>query len=570
MPKLNFFHFLIAILFPLFCSAQTVFESEQVNFLPVDQAFELQDPILKNNTIIIRWLIKPDYYLYRNKLLFKIDSQELGNESIRIHSGTTIQDPLFGKVEVYEDSLTVLLEVKNFANTEEQSIEVNYQGCAKKGLCYPPQKRTKLVLRNDNGLTKKDSFFDNKSLLVLSGTFFVLGLLLAFTPCVLPMLPILSAVLLGLNKQTNKLNTSILCTVYVVSMALTYATFGALVATVGDGVQSLIRQDLIIGILVIFFLFMAVMTYIDFRLPVFAKFNNRVIQLSSAKLSGPIVTSASMGSLSAFVATPCVTPPLAAALAFILQTKSTSIGFVTLFFLGLGMGAPMLLLGSSLKFLIPKSGKWMLEIKNILSFILFGTAIWFADRIIKDSIIFIMWGGFTLLALIFFLIRYKKSNLGTASRVVPLIAIGLAVVNCGIVFSDFDYFKTSKQVQNQSIPPPDWANKASVSDVYDHITINQKYQKDTLIKFSADWCIECKHIETMILTSEEVIKNLENFVLVSIDVTEMNQDHTFLLKKFSVYGPPAFLVLDSTNFSVKARFVGSMDEKQFLDLLNFN
>ncbi|OUU75306.1 MAG: hypothetical protein CBC29_03150 [Methylococcaceae bacterium TMED69] len=569
MYRLKFLFFLTTtFLISFLCSAQSIFESQKSDFLPVDEAFKLQAPLIKNETIIISWLIESGYYLYRDKFRFKFNDPNFTIQAVKIPSGQTIEDPQFGLVEIYNDSVTVLLEIEQRSKKEEIELEISFQGCAVKGLCYPPQKRNLLVSRSDNGESEIDSV-GTENVLVLTGTFFLFGLLLAFTPCVLPMLPILSAVIIGLKNKANNSSLS-LATAYVVSMALTYATFGALVASLGGGVQTIVRQDYIIIFLAVFFIAMAMATVSNFSFSLITKINSKFIELSKAKSFGPFFTASIMGSVSAFIATPCVTPPLAAALGFILQTKSILLGFLALFFLGLGMGAPLILLGSSFNYLIPQSGKWMLEIKNLLAVVLLGTAIWFLERIIDNSIMFTIWTIYTLTAIIFFTVRSRRYKQEKASRLVFLIVLIVLLFNYGIIFKNSNYLSNYQATVEGSLFEGNWVNKTNVEDLKNHIQTNRENHDTALVKFYADWCIECKHIENNILTDIDVREKLNQFILVNIDVTEMTKDHNDLLKKYILYGPPAFLILDSRELTVLKKSVGSLDKDSMLEFLRVN
>ena len=555
---------LTTLLAPFFCSAQFLFETKKPNFLPVDEAFSLQNPLLKNDTIIVSWQIAPGYYLYRDKLEFKSMGKNFSIQSVKTPSGQSIEDPQFGLVEIYKESVTALLKIKQLSKKEEIKLEVSFQGCAVAGLCYPPQQRELLVSRAGNDESEID-FFGQENILVLTGTFFLFGLLLAFTPCVLPMLPILSAVIIGLKNATNT-SSSYLATAYVVSMALTYAIFGALVASVGEGVQTIVRQDYIIIFMALFFVVMAIVTVSNFSFSLTTKINSKFIELSRAKSFGPLVTASIMGSVSAFIATPCVTPPLAAALGFILQANSISLGFLALFSLGLGMGAPLILLGSSFNYLIPRSGRWMLEIKNLLAVILLGTAVWFLERILIQSTMFVIWTIFTLSAIIFFSIRFANYRREKAGQLVSIIALVVLLFNYGnTLLNNLNFsLRYHEDMDNKNVML-EWNSRNNIEDLFNYIRLNQKEHNVALVKFYADWCIECKHIENNILTDKEVVENLSQFILINIDVTEMTKDHNDLLKKYSLYGPPAFLILDSTELTVLKKSVGSLDKNRCLN-----
>ena len=568
MHTLRILLFLIMFLLSVPSSAQSIFDNQRPEFLPVDKAFSLQAPLIKNDTIIVSWLIEPGYYLYRDKLGFKNMGQNFTVQSVQIPSGQIIEDPQFGLVEIYEDSVTALLKIRQFSKKGDIKLEISFQGCAIAGLCYPPQKRNLLVSRSVNNDLHTD-FFGNENILVLTGTFFLFGLLLAFTPCVLPMLPILSATIIGLKNETNK-NSLQLSAVYVVSMAMTYAIFGALVASLGGGVQTIVRQDYIIIFLALFFVVMAILTVSNFSFSLINKINSKFIEFSRTKSFGPIFTASIMGSVSAFIATPCVTPPLAAALGFILQTKSISLGFLTLFFLGLGMGAPMFLLGSSFNYLIPKSGKWMLEIKNLLAFILLGTAIWFLERILVNSTMFIIWTIFTLSAIIFFTARFLSYKQEKTSRLAFTFVLTAILINYGNILNDLNYsFNYHMEDDNDNFTR-EWKSETNIKDLLTYIRANKENHDFVLVKFYADWCIECKHIENNILTDKEVVENLGQFILINIDVTEMTNDHSDLLQKYLLFGPPAFLILDSRELTVLKKSVGSLDKNSMLKFLRLS
>ena len=315
---------------------------------------------------------------------------------------------------------------------------------------------------------------------------------------------------------------------------------------------------------------MAILTAFNFSFSIINKLNSRFIELSKVKSFGPLATASIMGSVSAFIATPCVTPPLAAALGYILQANSIILGFTTLFFLGLGMGAPLIVFGSSFNYLIPKSGKWMLEIKNLLAFALLGIAVWFLERILENSITFTIWTVYTLSTFIFFIVRFIKFRREKASQIVSLISIIALSFNYGIIFMNSNYFPSFQTEVSDNSLAGNWVDKASYESLIDYIKANQENHDAAIVKFYADWCIECKHVEKNILTDREVIEKLNQFVLINVDVTEMTNEQNDLLKKYQLYGPPAFVILDSNEFTIMKKSVGSIDKKSMLEFLSFD
>ena len=545
--------FLKKILLILALVSASVFAAP--DFLPPEKAFRVEATWLENsNQIEIEFHPAKGYYIYQESLKFQAGSQAGKLDGIKpsLPLGVEKFDETFQKkMQVYRQPFMVLLGVKPQAGSP-MHIEVTLQGCAEAGICYPPMTLPFLltgpgvkaapipeVLEGSAAISKRaefsltdlwrerddvnaiNRFLENTSTTYLFLAFFILGLALAFTPCVLPMLPILSSVIFGAQggKAVSKRRASVLALSYVLGMALVYALAGVLMAALGGSVQRALQSPFALAAFALLLLALSGSLFglYDLRLP--QSWHQHVDRLAGRHQGGNMFGAFALGGISTLVASPCITAPLAGVLAFIAQTGSMSLGAGLLFVMALGMGLPLLLIAVEARILIPSTGIWMIWLQRTLGVLLVATAAWIASPLLQ------------------------KNEGVSATKT----ANGQSVHQVGDL--SFIVIQSPAQLDEQLI-------KA------------KEEKKIVLLDFYADWCISCKEMEVSTFANPEVSKQLKQFVLIQADVTKNSADNQALLKRFGLFGPPGILIFNSDSEEQKdQRVIGFMPPQRFMERL---
>ena len=551
MRMLSFLKILIALLVLL---AAQVFAAQ--DFLPPEKAFRVEATWLENsNQIEIEFIPAKGYYIYQESLKFDvgIEASKLYKISPALPLGIEKFDETFQKkLQVYKQPFMVLLAVKPVAGNPIHA-EVTLQGCAEAGICYPPMtlkfllagpgvkaapipevldgQKTQSPSQGDFSLAdlwrERDDvnaigrFLANTSTAYLFLAFFVLGLALAFTPCVLPMLPILSSIIFGSQggKTISKPRASLLALSYVLGMALIYALAGTLMAALGGSVQRVLQSPvaLIAFALLLLALSGSLFGLYELRLP--NSWHQHVDKLAGRQKGGSVFGAFALGGISTLVASPCITAPLAGVLAFIAQTGSMSLGAGLLFVMALGMGLPLLFIAIEARILIPSTGIWMIWLQRTLGVLLVATAAWIASPLIQ-----------------------KTDQVGSEKTI-----NGQKVHQVGDLSFLIIHSPAELDVQ---------------------LTKAKQEQKLVMLDFYADWCISCKEMELNTFANAEVSKELKQFVLLQADVTANSPDNQALLKRFNLFGPPGILIFNQNSEELKAqRVIGYMPPQRFIERL---
>lgn len=559
--------------------------TQTASFLPVDEAFQatawIENSSLADDTgtLFIHWQIAPDYYLYKHRLKF---TQLHSGNSVEalIPAGEAKHDEYFGDVEVYYHQLAISLPTS--ALDEENVIKVGFQGCADAGLCYPPQTlylerhNQTLTLTNSspagtttekNTLTTapglQQSFTEilaSASLISIIGVFFLAGLALTFTPCVLPMIPIVSSIVLGQSGRPNRWRAFSLSLTYVLAMAGTYALAGTLTGYFGAGLnlqlklQSPLMTFTIAALFVVFAL--AMLGLYELRLP--TALQNRLHQISLNQRGGTYIGVALIGVISTLIVSPCVTAPLAGALVFISSTGDPLLGGMALLSLGLGMGLPLLLIGTFGTQLLPKTGQWMNQVKVLFGVLLLGLAIWMLDRILPASFTLMLWiallGSYALHLGATKLLRGKLSTL-------PLIGLFLMLFNGLLVFNATQgHYNPFTPFKAWSKPTADlqFLHADNLQDIK-KILREQNSGRIAMLDLYADWCISCLVLEQEVFTTPAVNAQLQKLILIRADITQGTAQHQQLLKHFGLFGPPSLLFFDGQQELRDQRIQGEVD-----------
>ena len=534
-------------------------QSLAADFLPPEKAFVVQAAWQENsNEIAVELSPAKGYYIYRQSLQFRAGANE---KKLLIYAPTLPQgiekfDATFQKkLQIYKQAFTVLFNVKNEAN-QPIHLEVELQGCAEAGICYPPMTLTFLLTgpgvkaapipdaleattlsnqvspsdsslldlwRERDDINAINHFLENTSSTYLFFAFFVLGLALAFTPCVLPMLPILSSVVFGTqnNQAISKARAAVLAMSYVLGMALVYALAGVLMAALGGSVQRVLQSPIALFSFACLLIGLSGSLFGLYHLRLPHSWHQHIDRLAGRQKGGSIFGAFALGGISTLVASPCITAPLAGVLTFIAQTGSMSLGAGLLFVMALGMGLPLLFIAIEARILIPSTGMWMVWLQRALGVLLVATALWIAAPIFQKT-------G---------LVGNEQSLNGEVSR-----SIGGRL--------HFTIIQSPADLDRELI-------KAKAEN------------KLLLLDFYADWCISCKEMELNTFSNPEVSKELERFVLLQADVTKNTSDNQALLKRFDLFGPPGILLFDpNTQAEIKnQRIVGYMPPERFLQRL---
>jgi len=541
------------------------------DFLPADQAFVFSTSSPSAERIVLRWDIADDYYLYRDKLKIRALTPDVQLGTPRMPPGETKHDEYFGEQVVYHSDMQADVPVVAAAGTREVLLEVVYQGCADAGLCYPPiHKRITVKLASAQAAaassqapaagafhSEQDSLAGvilGDSLFKAIVKFFGYGLLLALTPCVWPMVPILSGIIVGAGagRPVSRGRAFSLSLAYVLGMALTYTIAGAAFAAAGQQAQAFFQKPWIIVGFAALFVWLALGMFGLFTLQMPAAIQSRVASLSNQQKQGTLVGTAIMGALSSLIVTACVAPPLIAALAVISQSGDVLRGGAALFALSLGMGAPLLLVGASAGQFLPKAGPWMDAVKNAFGVLMLGVAIWILGRVLPGPVTLGLWAvlafvsGYCLLtmgdrdvrkgltavrrgcgalAVVYGVILLVGALSGRADPLQPLAGIGRAATGPATAAEASVGFKRIK----------------STADLEREVAAAKAAGRPVMLDFYADWCVSCKEMEKLTFTDAAVRVELARAVLLQADVTANDADDQALLQRFGILGPPTIV-----------------------------
>jgi thiol:disulfide interchange protein DsbD len=554
------------------------------DFLPPDQAFRFAALADGSDRVRLSWQIADGYYLYRARIKVSTTSKQAQLGATQFPPGQVKNDEYFGRQEVYHHELTATVPVaRAAAGTLELPLQVTYQGCADAGLCYPPiTKPVSVTLSADKagagggsaapgtpagGDAEQSRFvalFSGNIFLMLGG-FYVAGLLLAFTPCVLPMVPILSGIIAGGGGNVSAGRGFALSLSYVLGMSVTYTAAGVAGAAMGKEVQALFQTWWVLALFAAIFVAMALSMLGLFTVQMPAAVQSRLAALSNRQSAGNFGGVAVMGALSALIVTTCVGPALVAALLVISQTGQLVRGGAALFAMSLGMGTPLLIVGASAGKLLPKAGAWMELVKKLFGVMMLAVAAWMLARIVPDRVALVLWAVPALLL---------AWLLWTGTRSVPgakwgLRAAGMLAALYGVALTAGSALGGTDPLA----PIPALAAKthelpfrriSSVADLDREVAAAHASGRSVLVDFSADWCTSCKEMERYTFTDPTVQAALAGTVLLRADVTRNDADDQALLKRFGIFGPPtiAFYGVDGQE-RARYRVVGYMKADAF-------
>ncbi|RBP27890.1 thiol:disulfide interchange protein DsbD [Marinobacter pelagius] len=578
------------------------------DFLPVDEALPF-NYTTDQGAVTLNWNITPGHYLYQNRVAISAvtDGVTVGNPSFSLQ-GETTTDEFFGEVTVFYEPVAARVPVTLPEGVREATLEVTYQGCAEAGLCYPPQTREVLYYPggddagptntassgstagtsgpatssgpagsiDTNSATGLAGFLSEQSVLVIAGLFFLLGLGLTFTPCVLPMVPIISTLVSGHNTRTTG-HALMLSGSYVLGMALTYAAAGVLTGLLGASfnLQAQLQSPWVLGIFATLFVVFALSMFdlFEIQLPRFIRdpLNNASHKLTGSRVAGIF----GIGALSALIVSPCVSAPLAGSLLYISTTQNAVTGGIALFALGLGMGVPLILVAVGGRKLLPTSGHWMTAVKHFYGVMLLAVAIWLVERLVPAWVALTLWGlliaitGVQLGAFDAARAGWQRTRKGLG---LIMFAYGLALL-AGAVGGANDPLKPLAPFTVASSAPSAQAaaSHAEFRQVENPAEIRRLLQaardrnQPVMLDFYADWCISCKVMERNVFSDAQVGQALSSYTLLQIDMTRNTPEQQAFLNELGLFGPPAILFYQADGDELEdQRILGEMDKREFL------
>jgi len=595
--------------------------------------------------ITVRWIIEPGYYLYRDKINFSlIDADDATVSNFDVDRGVIQNDAYFGDVEILREVAGARINLSQSSALSTATLQIQSQGCADIGVCFPPETTTlpvafantaktdtaAVVAESNNSqntqstagttssststqanvnvaaqATSTSATLTAQSSVEVSSTqnlppvteqdkltrlleagnlgfialaFYGAGLLLAFTACMYPMIPILSSLIVG---QGNKLSTTkafSLSLVYVMSMASVFAIVGILVGLSGYNIQPLFQNPWVLSAFAGLFVLLALSMFGLFQLQMPSSIQSKVSEISNKQQGGSFTGVAVMGMLSALIVGPCVTPPLVAALAYIAKTGDATIGGIALFAIGIGMGTPLLFIGTSLGRFMPKAGGWMETTQRIFGVVLLAVAIYLVSRFLPGNVIMFMFAMLAIFTGVYFgaTDRLDSDSRGTQrlGKSFGLVALVYGVVlMVGALAGNTSILSPLKGIIGQQVAGVgansndehvNFKRVKSLADLNNELIAAKAQNRPVMLDFYADWCVSCKEMEAFTFPDSRVREQLADALLIQADVTKNDEDDKAMLKQFGLFGPPAIILYDRAGTELTAgRVVGYMPADKF-------
>jgi thiol:disulfide interchange protein dsbD len=589
MKKL--FIFLVCCLTAM--AAQADLFNNKTKFLPVDQAFQL-DVQRSDTGVSMQWQIAENYYLYQDKLAFSVNGKPVENTPQFLSSAEQYEDPYFGLVTIFKHDLNLTLPLKD--PQPQDLLEVTYQGCAK-GFCYPPETKqfqlsdlssnvsashemqnsvethqtSQSAVENANVFSSQqnqlaESLSQSKYAMLW---FFVLGIGLAFTPCVLPMLPLLSAIVIGGRKEeTGNWRALALSFVYVQGMALTYTLLGLVVVLIGLPFQIALQSPYVLIGLSIVFVLLALSMFGLFTLQLPSSLQTKLTQFSQQQKSGAFFGVFVMGAIAGLVASPCTSAPLSGALLYVAQSGDFVIGALTLYLLALGMGLPLILITVFGNKILPKSGAWMENVKTAFGFVMLALPIFLISRIIPSIWEPRLWALLGVSFFIWLATQMRSNGIGLFFRIVFFVAAMVSAQPLqNWVWQDNS---GTSQAENAQSAVQNSLVFQQISN-YDELqaVLKQHPNKIAMLDLYADWCVACKEFEHKTFADPQVQTALSDVLLLRVDMTNNSESNRTLMKALAVTGLPTIIFFNQQGEEIQAqRITGFLPAEAFMATLN--
>ena len=566
--------------------------SDEPEFLQVDEAFQF-DFAQQGDRVILSWQIADGYYLYKKQFKTVVKQAEIGLPVFPV--AEQVEDEFFGLSDVFRGHLDVTYPI--VSSVQDGIVKIRYQGCADAGLCYPPttkevylsQVGTASVLEPGQDTKISISELDSQapiseqfelasllsseqSLLITLLLFLGLGVGLAFTPCVFPMYPILSGIVIGQGKTISTSRAFTLSFVYVQGMAITYSLLGLIVASAGVQFQAGLQHPAILISLIVIFALLAVVMFGAYELQLPSSWQEKLNAMSNKQTSGSYMGVLAMGAISGLVASPCTTAPLTGILLFIAQSGDLVLGFSALYVLSLGMGIPLILFGITGGKLLPKAGNWMNVVKVTFGFMMLAVAIMFVERLVTHFATDIAWALLGLITFTYFYVMNQNTPVSFFKGLrMFLIFIGL-FVSAGYgyqTFSGIGHSNVQGQSNDIAIAHPEFLKISNIEEFNQAIAEASADGQTVMLDLYADWCVACKEFEKYTFSDANVVKALRHSVLMQIDLTDSSDANLAFQERFSVLGLPTIMFFDAQGQELgTARVTGFMRAAPFAQHVN--
>ena len=552
-------------------------------FLPVDDAFQFSAAKSDNQeNVIVKWSIAEGYYLYQEKISVKLNQAETSSFDVPTFSISPedYNDPYFGLMKIFKKPVQAIFKASQPPLKAEDVIEIAYQGCTE-GFCYPPEVKeikvadlpivqvtdTKKTSEKSTALSEQpkaeqdrlaESLFNSKYAVF---GFFLLGLGLAFTPCVLPMLPLLSAIVIGQNQRPNMWRAFALSFVYVQGMALTYTLLGLIVAAIGLPFQVALQHPYVMIGLSIIFVLLALSMFGVFTLQLPSSLQTKLSLLSQQQKAGAFGGVFLMGMIAGLVASPCTSAPLSGALLYVAQSGDLFTGAITLYLLALGMGVPLILITLFGNKILPKSGMWMETVKKLFGFVMLALPVFLISRILPDEWTPRLWAMLGTAFFIWFAFQMPKNGTGWLFRILFLVAAMISVKP----LQAWVWGESSAQsaVENKLVSHVEFKQVKSEAELQQALAENNKSL--VMLDLYADWCVACKEFEKETFSDPRVQKNFGDMLLLQVDMTKNSEENRALMTKYKVLGLPTILFFNQDGKEIEgSRVNGFMPPVEFL------
>jgi len=602
----------IVLFLALFLRVSTAFAAE---FLDPEQAFKIRAELNSAGKVAVHWDIAKGYKLYRDKVTVGIDKGKAEVKSPVMPKGIIFTDPTTNeKMEIYHDKLDVGVSVVKADGVF--TLSVGYQGCAEDGLCYPPitklftvdpGKPGALLIASEESAatpstvatqapatpapstpisasapkevaTKSDlsivaSTLAGGSLWKVSFAFLVFGLLLSFTPCVLPMVPILSSIIVGEGKVTRS-RSFLMALAYCLGLALVYTVLGVAAGLAGEGLSGALQKPWVLIMFALLLVLLSLSMFDVYQLQMPASLQSKLGKASGGLKRGRFVGVFFMGALSALIVGPCVAAPLAGTLVYISQTHDILLGGVALFSMAMGMSVPLLLVGLSAGSLLPKAGLWMVSVKYVFGLLLIAVAIWMVTPVLPAQALLLLWGAFGILCSLFLGIfdasPVKATIAQRFGKALGFVLFVLGVVELvGSAAGGTNVLEPLSSIRSGSIAIAGEEKTSSFTRIKTVAELDKALlstKTPVMLDFYADWCVSCKEMDKFTFHDPRVMNQFKTLTLLQVDVTGNTPDDVALMKRFGLFGPPGIIFFDSAGKEITdGKIAGFLEATPFLD-----
>ncbi len=564
--------------------------------LPPNVAFKFSARALDADTLEVRYQIADGYYMYRSKFKFEAEPTAVKLGSAQLPQGDVHNDEFFGKVETYRKEVRIRLPITRDAAVDSLKLAVTSQGCADAGVCYVPQVQTAQIslpaamstaaapaagdarAGDAAGSINEEARFQrllaSGSLWLIAAAFFGAGVLLTFTPCVLPMIPILSGIIVGEGRDATRTRAFILSSAYVLGMSITYTGIGVAAALSGNLLSAALQNPWVLSVFAFVFVLLALSMFGLYELQLPVGFHTSMTRANNRLKGGRLGAVVLMGVFSAAIVSPCVAAPLAGALLYISQTRDVALGGIALFAMSIGMGVPLILVGVFEGQFLPKSGRWMQSVKQFFGVMLLAVAIYIVSPVLPLAAQMLAWAALLVgSAMVLRAIDPLPPEAGTLTRLWK--AAGFLALLAGTALA-IGAFAGSRDVLRPLSGlvggGTGGTQQTRFTRVKNPAELDAKLQvpgRPVMLDFYADWCVSCKEMEAFTFTDARVKAKMGQMLLLQADVTANSADDKALLKRFSLFGPPGIIFFDSQGREIEGlRVIGYQSADVFLSTLN--